>query len=108
LETQKRKIMKIWANYSNGENIAVKWLMGKEMGSEKWFLLMAISIAENNRKAGSMVKGALCGKVGIGILGTGSIVKGWGMGSIIWLVVGACIAAGGKGIWGMGKGAHFS
>jgi hypothetical protein len=59
---------------------------------------MAISIAEHNRKAGSMVKGALCGKVGIGILGTGSIVKGWGMGSIIWLVVGACIAAGGKGI----------
>ena len=59
---------------------------------------MAMSIAENSRKACSMVKGALGGKVGIGILGTGSIVKGWGMRSIKWLVVGACIAARGKGI----------
>jgi hypothetical protein len=105
LETQKKNIMKIWAKFTQmGKNIAVKWLMGKEMGWEKWFLLMAMSIAENSRKAGSMVKGALGGKVGIGILGTGSIVKGWGMGSIKWLVVGACIVARGKGIWGMGKG----
>lgn len=59
---------------------------------------MAMSIVENGRKAGSMVKGALCGKVGIGTLGTGSIVKGWGMGSIIWLIAGACIAARGRGI----------